>query len=141
MPTERIKELLRMFNENAPIARYYGMKLSFTDEANATIDLPYNPNLDHALGGIHGGVYATMLDSAGWFTAAAAHDISCWIATSELSIHLLAPAEHTSLRAVGRLIKQGKRQDIVEMNLYDGRGRLIGHGVGTFVILPNVPLS
>ncbi len=141
MNTERIEELLRMFNENAPIARYFGMKLSFTDKASAVIDLPYNPNLDHAFGGIHGGVYATMLDNAGWFTAAAAHNVSCWVATSELSIHFLEPAQCTSLRAVGWLIKQGKRQDIAEMHLYDGQGHLIGHGVGTFVVLPDVPLS
>ena len=141
MNTERIEELLRMFNENAPIARYFGMKLSFTDEVNAVIDLPYNPNLDHALGGIHGGVYATMLDNAGWFTAAAAYDVSCWVATSELSVHFLEPAKNSSLRAVGRLIKHGKRQDIAEMHLYDGQGHLIGHGVGTFVVLPDVPLS
>jgi uncharacterized protein (TIGR00369 family) len=145
MNTERIEELLRIFNENAPIARYFGMKLSFTDEVNAVIDLPYNPNLDHAFGGIHGGVYATLLDNAdvsgATFTAAAAHDVSCWIATSELSIHFLEPAQRTSLRAVGRLLKHGKRQDIVEMYLYDGQGRWIGHGVGTFVVLPDVPLS
>ncbi|MDY7042216.1 MAG: PaaI family thioesterase [Chloroflexota bacterium] len=141
MHTERIEELLRMFNETARIARHLGMTLSFTDEANAVIDLPYNPNLDHALGGIHGGVYATMLDSAGWFAAAAAHDEPCWIATSEVSIHFLEPAEHASLRAVGRLLKRGKRQDVAEMHLYDGQGRLIGHGTGTFVVLPNVPLS
>jgi uncharacterized protein (TIGR00369 family) len=141
MNTERIEELLRMFNENAPIARFFGMKLSFTDEASAIIDLPYNPNLDHAFGGIHGGVYATMLDNAGWFTAAAAQDVSCWVATSELSVHLLQPAERTSLRAVGRLIKQGKRQSIAEMVLHDEQGHLIGHGIGTFVALPNAPLG
>ncbi len=113
MNIKRIEELLRMFNENAPIARYFGMKLSYTDEASAVIDLPYNPNLDHAFGGIHGGVYATMLDNAdvsvATFTAAAAHDVSCWVATSELSIHFLEPTKHTSLRAVGRLLKHGKR--------------------------------
>lgn len=58
MHPARIKELLRMFNEYAPIARYLGMKLSlFWVESTGA----YN---------------ATMLDSAGWFTAAAAHDIS-----------------------------------------------------------------
>jgi hypothetical protein len=51
MNTERIEELLQLFNEKAPIARYFGMRLSFTDEGNAVIDLPHNPNLDHALGG------------------------------------------------------------------------------------------
>ena len=45
MNTERIEELLRMFNENAPIARYFGMKLSYTDEGNAIIDLPWDGSL------------------------------------------------------------------------------------------------
>jgi len=86
-----------------------------------------------------------MLDNAdvsgATFTAAAAHDVSCWVATSELSIHFLESAKSTPLRAVGRLLKQGKRQDIAEMHLYNGQGRWIGHGVGTFVVLPDVPLS
>ena len=141
MDTERVAELLHMFNEVAPIARSYGMTLSFTDEGQAVVDLPYNANLDHALGGVHGGVFATLLDTAGWFTAAAAHDISCWLATSELSIHFLAPVERTSLRAVGHVIKQGRRQDIAEMHLYDGEGRLVGHATGTFIILPSVSIG
>lgn len=130
-----------MFNEVAPIARTLGMTLSFDDEGRAIVDLPYNPGLDHALGAVHGGVYATLLDTAGWFTSAVAHDVDCWLATSEMSIHLLLPAERTSLRAVGCLIKCGKRQDVAEMRLYDGKGRLVGHATGTFVVLPSVPLA
>jgi len=64
MTPERIEELLHLFHE-APIARYFGMTLSYTEEGNAVVDLPYNPDLDHGGGGIHGGVYAAMLDSAG----------------------------------------------------------------------------
>jgi uncharacterized protein (TIGR00369 family) len=136
---KRFDELTRLFNEGAPIARYFGMRLSFTDDGSAVVDLPHNRDLDHALGGVHGGVYATMLDVAGWFAAVAAHDGSYWLATSELSVHFLRPAECTSLRAVGRLIKRGRRQDVAEMHLYDGRGHLVGHAVGTFVALSNVP--
>jgi uncharacterized protein (TIGR00369 family) len=133
-------ELVTFFNQKAPIARFFGMKLSYTDTGNAVIDLPYNPDLDHALGGIHGGVYATMLDNAGWFTAAAAHDSSCWVATSEMSLHFLKAVQKTSLRSVGKLIKKGKRQDIAEMHLYDGSGELVGHATGTFVVLADIPL-
>lgn len=138
--TTRRDELLHLFNEVAPIARFFGMRLSYTEEGNAVIDLPYNPNLDHALGGIHGGVYATMLDTAGWFTAAAAHGLSCWLATAELSVHFLAPTKTTSLRATGRLLKHGRRQDVAEMHLYDGQDHLVGHATGTFVVLPKVSL-
>jgi uncharacterized protein (TIGR00369 family) len=138
MSTQRIAELLHTFNEVAPIARTLGMRLSYNEEGQAIVDLPYNPGLDHALGGIHGGVYGTMLDTAGWFTAAAAHDQSCWLATSEMSIHFLAPAARTSLQAIGRLIKRGKRQDVAEVHLYDGQGQLVGHATGTFVLLPGI---
>ena len=141
MCAERVQELERVFNEVAPIARYFGMKLSYTEERNAVVTLPYNPNLDHPLGGIHGGVYATMLDCAGWFTAAAAHEVACWIATAEMSIHFLLPVKQTSLRAVGRVLKPGKRQDIVEMHLYDGQGQLVGHAMGTFMVLPDISLA
>jgi uncharacterized protein (TIGR00369 family) len=141
MNEKRRQELLHMFNQVAPIARTFGMRLSYTRDGQAVIDLPYNPHLDHGLGGVHGGVYATLLDSAGWFTAAATHEADCWLATAEMSIHFLLPAEGTALRAKGRLIKAGKRQDVVEMRLYDGEDRLVGHATGTFVLLPSVPLD
>jgi len=141
MNTQLLNELTRLFNEIAPIALYFGMKLAYDDEGRAVVDLPFNPNLDHALGAVHGGVYATMLDIAGWFTAALARDEPCWLVTSELSIHFLKPAVRTSLRAVGQMVKSGKRQDVVEMHLYDGQDSLVGHAVGTFVVLPDVPLE
>jgi uncharacterized protein (TIGR00369 family) len=138
--TARNDQLIDMFNNRAPIAGTFGMKLSYDEQGQAVVDLPYNSGLDHALGGVHGGVYATMLDTAGWFTAAAAHDGSCWLATAELSLHLLLPVERASLQAVGRLIKRGKRQDVVEMCLYDGDGRLVGHATGTFILLRDVDM-
>ena len=140
MTAERIKALLHMFNEAAPIARLFGMRLSFTEEANAAIDLPYNPLLDHGSGGVHGGVCATMLDSAGWFTAAASHDAPSWHATSQLNTHFLEPARETSLRAIGRLLKRGRRQVVAEMCLYDDQDRLVGHATGTFAAIERIPL-
>lgn len=138
---KRTTELLKLFKERAPIARFFGMQLFFNEEGAAVVDLPYNPNLDHALGGVHGGVYATMLDTAGWFTVAATTDRSCWVATSEFSVHLLHSVQRSSLRSTGRLVKVGKRQAVAEMRLEDGEGRLVGHGVGTFIVLANLPTS
>jgi len=138
---EREQELLTLFNGRAPIARLFGMRLSYTEHGEAVIDLPYNPDLDHALGSVHGGVYATLLDSAGWFAAAAGHELNSWIATSEMSIHFLRPATHTALRALGRVLKTGKRQDIVEVFLYDEQDTLVGHAMGTFIVIPSVRLS
>jgi uncharacterized protein (TIGR00369 family) len=137
----RREELLHVFNEVAPIARTFGMKLAFTADDRAIITLAYNPALDHALGDIHGGVFATMLDNAGWFTAALGRDESCWVATAELSLHLLRRATATDLRAEAWYLKRGKRQDVLEMKLQDAAGELVAHATGTFITLPGVALT
>jgi uncharacterized protein (TIGR00369 family) len=139
-PTRR-EQLLHVFNEVAPIARTFGMKLAFTDDDRAVITLPYNPGLDHALGDIHGGIFATMLDNAGWFTAALGRDDGGWVATAEMSMHLLRRATATALRAEGWYLKRGKRQDVLEMKLVDAAGELVAHATGTFIALPGVPLE
>lgn len=137
MVKEWLEELSQIFNERAPIARLFGMKLEYDDNGSAIVDLPYNSSLDHAMGGVHGGVYATMLDCAGWFTVAAAHETPNWFVTSELTIRYLVPVSGKSLRAVGRVIKQGRRQDVAEMQLFDEDGELVGHATGTFVLINN----
>ena len=137
----RRDQLETMFNDGAPIAKTFGMRLRYDDENRAVITLPHNPGLDHALQGIHGGVYMTLLDTAAWFTSAVMHDGQCWITTSEMSVHFLRPSARTDLRAVGYPIKSGKRQDIVEAKVFDEQGQLCGHAVGTFIVLPSVPLK
>ena len=86
--TDRIRELTRLFNEISPMARYFGMKLSFTEDGNAVVDLPYNPNLDNLQRLVHGGVFATLLDIAGGFTAALSNEERCFVATTEMSCTL-----------------------------------------------------
>jgi len=39
------------------------------------------------------------------------------------------------------LLKPGKRQDIVEMHLYDGQDQWVGHAIGTFIVLPDISLA
>ncbi len=141
MNEQRLNELTRLFNEKSPIAQYFGMKLSFGAKNEPVIDLPYKSNLNHSMGSIHGGVYATMLDIAGWFAAAAQHEVSRWVATSEMSVHFLEPATGTPLRACGSVIKHGKRQDVTQMSLYADHDRLVGCATGTYIVLPKISVD
>ena len=53
----------------------------------------------------------------------------------------MKPSARIALRAEGRILKRGKRQDVVEMFLYDAAGELVGHGTGTMMVLPHIPLD
>jgi uncharacterized protein (TIGR00369 family) len=109
------------------------MELSFDDDNHAIITQPYNSNLDHGEGAIHGGAIATILDNAGFFTSALA--INGMVTTSEMSFHLLRPAKKVKLIATGNVLKVGKRQVVAEMNCKDENGNLIAHGTGTFLFM------
>ena len=137
---EKTKTLIELFSR-APIVRTMGMRLEYTDDARARILLPYNPDFDHGLHAIHGGVYMTLLDNAGWFTSAASIREHIWVATSSMNVHLLRPAKRVDLVAEGWIIKSGRGMDICEMRLFDQYGTLVGHATGTYVKLINLDYS
>ena len=125
---ERRARMVTTFN-GSPIGRLFGMTLRYDGEA-AVLDLPYNEHLDHALGATHGGVLATLLDNAGWFTLAPFYPT--WIATVEFQVRLHEPAVRRDLRARGRVVRRGWHLSVAEMEVRDMDDRLIATGSGTF---------
>jgi uncharacterized protein (TIGR00369 family) len=130
-PEQRRELLCTLFNDRAPIGRLFGMRLSYEGE-HAVFHMPYNPDLDHALGLTHGGAVATLLDNAGWFTAAPFFDR--WIATVELTVRLLEPVGRQALVARGALVRRGKRLTVAEMEVRGEQGQLVATGGGTFTV-------
>ena len=127
---ERQQRLIEV-TKTAPIIVTFGMRLSYNDKDEAVWDMPHNPGFDHALDGIHGGVFATLLDNAGWFTAAPHYDH--WLATVEFQIRLLEPAQNTDLRSIGHIVKLGKRFAIARMEVVTPvDGKTVAVGSGTF---------
>ena len=132
MSTTRQRELIELFGMGR-IGKFFGTSLSFDEQGHAHVDLPYNPNLDQPCG-IHGGIAATLLDTAGWF-AAAAQSRTIMLTTSELSIHFLNPALECDLHAEGWVVKSGKRISIAEMRVSKSSGEVVAIGTGTFVVI------
>jgi uncharacterized protein (TIGR00369 family) len=129
---KRQDELVALF-ARAPIKKTFGMTLHYDEDGRAVFDMPYNPRLDHFLGGIHGGVISTLLDNAGWFTAAALSDN--WVATAELHVRLLEPVAKVDLRSIGRIVKAGSRLIVGEMEVRTkGQDLLVAIGSATFIV-------
>lgn len=122
--------MIRLF-DRAPVKRTTGMDLAYDEAGQAVFDRPYAPTFDHALGAIHGGLFATLLDNAGWF--AVAPHYATWIVTVELQTRLLEPVVGEALRAVGRPIRIGKSVAIAEAEVRTASGLLAAVGRGTFV--------
>jgi len=128
---KRSTELIDLFGR-APIKKTFGMVLSFNAQLEAVFEMSHNPDFEHALGDTHGGIIATLLDNAGWFTAAVQYET--WIATIEMQIRLLKPAGKRDLRATGELVRAGRNFAVAQMRVQTTKGRLVALGSGTFAV-------
>jgi len=82
---------------------------------------------------MNGGAIATMIDTAGG-TAVITMSKSNQV-TTNLNINYLRPIIKSPARAVGEVIKEGKRVYFVKMSVYDGDNNLCAFGTGTWYIL------
>jgi uncharacterized protein (TIGR00369 family) len=94
-----------------------------------------SPAVLNPMGGVHGGWYATLLDSA---MACAVHTKipkGRLYTTAELSVNLVRGIGQTpKLRAVGRVIHVGRQMATAEGKLIDADGKLYAHGTTTCLI-------
>jgi acyl-coenzyme A thioesterase 13 len=84
---------------------------------------------------VHGGVYATILDTAmGGSVVTTLRDGEV-TATTSLYIEFLRPAEEGAhLRARGEVVRRGRHLAFVEGNLYNGDGVRLSQAHGTWYI-------
>jgi uncharacterized protein (TIGR00369 family) len=108
---------------------HLGAAVCFDDELRSVVTLPHKPELEHAMGGIHGGVLATLVDAAAW-CAAAVHYPS-WITTVEFDVRLLEPVIGEDLVATGQVVRAGKRIAVAHAEVRTAAGRLVAVGGAT----------
>jgi uncharacterized protein (TIGR00369 family) len=91
----------------------------------------YNP-----LGTVHGGWFATLLDSALGCAVQAMLPPGRSYTTVELSINIVRPASHETgpLRAVGTVLHCGRRIATAEARIEDEKGKLYAHATTTCVV-------
>ena len=86
-------------------------------------------------GVVHGGVYATILDTAMGGAVVTMLDEDETTATTSLYVEFLRPArEGQLLRAKGEVVRRGRHLAFVEGNLFDGDGTRLSQAHGTWYI-------
>jgi uncharacterized protein (TIGR00369 family) len=86
-------------------------------------------------GVVHGGVYATILDTAMGGAVVSLLGDGEVTATTSLYVEFLRPAqEHAQLTARGELVRRGRHLAFVEGDLRDGDGRRLSQAHGTWYI-------
>ncbi len=96
----------------------------------------YNP-----MGGVHGGWFATIMDSAFGCAVLSTLDVGYGFTTAELSVNYVRAANSQTgpLRAIGKVLHSGRQLATAQARIVDVNGKLYAHGTTTCLVLANKP--
>jgi uncharacterized protein (TIGR00369 family) len=123
-----------------PIMDTMGMDFVLAEQGRVVFALTPAPWHYNPLGTVHGGVLATLLDTA---TGCAVHSTlpaGVGYTSMDLATRFLRPVTLASgpLRCEGTVISSGRRAAVAEARVEDERGRLVAHATSTCMLLPLV---
>jgi uncharacterized protein (TIGR00369 family) len=96
-------------------------------------DFMYNP-----IGVVHGGVAATLLDSAASCAVQTTLPAGTAYTTLDLTVHLLRPiaTDLGEIRAIGTVLNTGRRTALGASEVRDANGRLLAHATASCMLFP-----
>ena len=100
---------------------------------SCVLRLPYRESITNGSGTVHGGVLATLADTAVAFALATNFDGKMGFATADLTIHFLRRARG-EVFARARILKKGQRVNVGEVDIVDAEGRAVARVLATFLL-------
>jgi uncharacterized protein (TIGR00369 family) len=133
---EVMQAMLRGELPYPPIARTLHFQLIEVDAGRALFQGAPGPDLLNPMGTLHGGWYATLLDSALGCAVHTMMPAGRGYTTAELSVNLVKgiPRGVPCVRAEGKVVHCGRQLATAEGRLYGPDGTLYAHGTTTCLV-------
>ena len=122
--------------ESQAFMKTLGAELVLVEQGKVIISLKLKSSLMQQHGFGHAGVTFSIGDSAAGYAALTKMESHQEVLTSEMKIQLLSPAHGSMLRAIGSVIKAGRRLLVVKSDIYsvsDKKEKLVATMLGTMV--------
>ena len=115
-------------------AERLGIEVQRADDGAARIRFEAREEHLNAAGTLHGGVLATLVDTAMGTAVRSASDDGDVPATSQLTVTYLRPGKPGPLEVTARVRTKGEHLTVCEADV-DQDGRSLAHAVATFALL------
>ncbi|MCA2206898.1 MULTISPECIES: PaaI family thioesterase [Nocardia] len=134
---EVVRALAAVTDERPSIARLMGITIHTVDSGEVTGSVTPQPDFANALGTVHGGICATLLDAV---MGCAVHTMlapGVGYTTLELKVNYLRTVSTDAgpLTATGSVIHAGRTTATAEGRVHDDKGHLVAHATTTCLIL------
>lgn len=131
--------LRQRFADGPPVgvAELLGMRPEVVEAGTVTFVCEASPRFANPMGTVHGGIIATLLDSALGCVVQSVLPEGVAYTTLGLEVKYLRPVtvDAGELRATGTVVHAGRRQATAEGRLTDGAGRILATATTTCLVL------
>lgn len=117
---------------NLPFAKLIGMRLADIRPNEAVVEIEMRDDLRQPSGVLHGGVTATLIDTAMAFAVRTYLTDTEPTATIDLTVHYLRPLVEGKAVCTARVVRPGKRIFTVSADVHNEEGKLIATGLSTY---------
>ncbi|MGV9943263.1 PaaI family thioesterase [Streptomyces sp. NPDC003401] len=126
-----------------PVGRTVDFTLDEVEPGRAVFSLTPGEEHYNPIGSVHGGVFATLLDSAAGCAVQSVLPQGTAYTSLDLTVKFLRriTADTGTVRAVGTVVSQGRRTALAQAQLEDGAGRLLAHATSSCLLFPVPPAS
>lgn len=105
-----------------------GLRVLDVGPGYSRVEMNFGSKHLNPFGGIHGGVYATLIDCASFWAAYADIDEDAGLITLDLKVDYLAAVKNGKAIVEGKRIKSGRTICLTEARVTDENGKLLAHG-------------
>lgn len=121
--------------ERVPFAHFLKLELGEMKRGAATLHLELRDELKQNNGVVHGGVIASLVDTAAAFAIITSLEPEQTTTTVDLTIHYLRPLIRGRVTAKARLLRAGRRILAIEVDVLDETQALAATALTSFIRL------
>ena len=127
--TARLQEALA----RVPYARHLGLEFVSAERGAATFALDWREELSRMEGILHGGAIVSLLDTAAAFAVMTVLPPGGSTVTVDLTVHFLRPVSAGRIEARARVLRDGRRLCVLQIEATDQLGVLISTATTTYI--------
>jgi len=130
-----INKLIEIVN-TSPYPRHLRMQLVSISFDQAEVKLKTEQCHLQPFGIVHGGVLATLIDTATFWSVFLRLPEDAGLVNIDLKLNYLKSISTGIMTAQGRCIRAGRTINYAEASIKDKEGNLVAHGTSTLMVLP-----
>lgn len=128
-----IRAVIKAIN-TGPFFKHLSIRVTEIGVGYSAVVMEIGKKHMNPFGGLHGGVYASAIDTAAYWSAYCDLPEENGLVSIDLKVDFLAPVLHNRVIIYGQRIKSGKTIYLTEAKMCDRNGKVLAHGTSKLMV-------